>query len=79
MRWPEDQWGTACRILACESGGSPTADNPSSSASGIWQFLDSTWNGYGGYARARDAPSSVQHDAALALWQRSGWSPWSCY
>jgi hypothetical protein len=79
MRWPEDHWGTACRILACESGGSPTADNPSSSASGIWQFLDSTWNGYGGYARARDAPSSVQHDAALALWQRSGWSPWSCY
>lgn len=80
-RWPSSEWRTACRVLACESGGNPTADNPSpaSSASGLWQFLDGTWAGYGGYARAMHAPPSVQHDAAFALWSRSGWSPWSCY
>jgi hypothetical protein len=31
------------RIIGVESGGSATAKNPNSSASGIGQFLDSTW------------------------------------
>lgn len=78
-RWPAEQVGTACRIIMCESGGNPTARNPRSSASGIWQFLKGTWAGYGGYAEAWLAPPHVQHDAAFALWQRSSWRPWSCY
>ena len=57
-----------CRVLACESGGNPTAENPRSSASGLWQFLDSTWDGHGGYARASYAPPSVQNDKAAMLW-----------
>lgn len=78
-RWPAEQWGSACSIIGCESAGNPTADNPHSSASGIWQVLDGTWGGYGGYARALYAPTSVQHDFAYQLWLSSGWSPWSCY
>lgn len=67
-----------CRVLACESGGNPTADNPNSSASGLWQFLDSTWAGYGGYDRAKYAPASVQNELAAAIWNGgSGQSHWA--
>lgn len=57
-----------CRVLACESGGNPTAENPTSSASGLWQILDSTWAGFGGYTRASHAPVDVQNAKAAALW-----------
>lgn len=67
-----------CRVLACESGGNPTAENPRSSASGLWQFLDSTWAGFGGYARASHAPAAVQNEKARQLWAggagRSHWA-----
>lgn len=79
-RWPADQVTTACRVILCESGGDPTAANPRSSASGVWQFLDSTWRSTTGLAPPASAyPAATQHDAALALWQRSGWRPWSCH
>lgn len=39
-----------------------------SSASGKWQFVRGTWNGYGGYRNAADAPESVQDAKARQLW-----------
>ena len=61
-----------------ESGGSLTAENPSSTASGKWQFLDSTWGGYGGYASASQAPESVQDARAAEVWAGGGGcSAWS--
>lgn len=57
-----------CRVLSCESGGNPYAENPSSSASGLWQIIDGTWNGFGGYYHAADAPWDVQNDKAAQLW-----------
>jgi hypothetical protein len=65
-----------CCVLRRESGGTPTAQNPSSSASGLWQFLDSTWDHYGGYARAKDAPASVQNARAAQVWKATGGSAW---
>ena len=54
------------------------ARNPSSTASGKWQFLDSTWAGFGGYASAYLAPESVQDAKARILWAGgAGCSHWS--
>lgn len=60
-----------------------TAQNPSSSASGAYQFLDSTWRnvsgraGHAGYARASHAPWYVQDAVALWLYNNGGRSAWA--
>jgi muramidase (phage lysozyme) len=59
------------------------AQNPQSTASGAYQFLDSTWRnvsvraGYAGYARAVHAPWYVQD--AVALWAHESvpGDPWA--
>lgn len=71
--------GVLARIKACESGGSYTAHNPSSSASGAYQFLTGTWRALpaaAGYATAASAPASVQDRAARQLFAQQGTSPW---
>jgi hypothetical protein len=64
----------------CESKGDPTARNPDSSASGLWQFLDSTWRDTTGRTdRAYQAPPEAQTAAAAKLRRAAGWSQWQCY
>ncbi|WP_226351328.1 MULTISPECIES: transglycosylase family protein [unclassified Pseudonocardia] len=67
-------------IIACESGGDPRAQNKYSSASGLYQFIDSTWRAYRGDSTAsRAAYASVreQHAAAYRLFADQGYKPWS--
>jgi len=62
-----------------ESGGSLTAQNPVSTASGKWQFLDSTWRSVTGLPGSASDYSEAQQDAAAAqLWDGgAGCSNWS--
>lgn len=41
------EWDATVRLLMQESGFNNRAQNPTSTARGIFQFLDSTWAGYG--------------------------------
>lgn len=68
-------WATC--IVERESGGNPQAQNPSSSASGLFQDLSSTWDNYDGYSSAGQAPASVQIQFNQQLEQESGLSPWA--
>lgn len=65
------------RIMHCESGGNPTAQNRRSTASGLFQYLDSTWNNWRGYARAMFAPPDVQWERARHDYARLGTRPWT--
>lgn len=69
-------WGP---IAACESGGNPVAQNPTSTASGLLQFLDTSWAAYGGgqfSARAKDATPAQQLQIADRAYAQSGLTPW---
>lgn len=67
-----------CSVMMCESGGSLTARN-SSGAAGKWQIMPGTWNGYGGYASAADAPEDVQDARAAEIYAGgAGRSAWVC-
>ena len=69
-------------IVARESGGDPTAVNPSSGAAGKYQFLQSTWDSvapslYKGQSPA-SVPESVQDQVAAKLWNGgAGASHWA--
>jgi hypothetical protein len=67
-----------CYVMMRESGGDIHAENPHSTASGKWQFVDGTWGGYGGYGHASNAPESVQDERARQVWAGgAGCSHWS--
>lgn len=45
--WGKGQWDDLDALVSQESGWNPKADNPTSSAYGLFQFLDSTRDNYG--------------------------------
>jgi len=62
-----------CWIMMRESRGNIRAMNPSGAA-GKWQIMPGTWNGYGGYHSAADAPEWVQ-DAKARTMALCNWQP----
>lgn len=63
-------------LRTVESGGRYSIGHNAAGASGSYQFLDSTWGGYGGYRSAYLAPPAVQdaraRQLATAYFQRFG-------
>jgi Transglycosylase SLT domain len=69
------QW--ALRVAKCESGYNPNAVNRSSGASGLFQFLPSTWASLPQHNQSVFNPVA-NSQAAAVLYQRSGPNQWSC-
>jgi hypothetical protein len=71
--------GAALAVARCESGYNPNAYNASSGASGVFQFLHSTWltTSYAGYSPF-NAWANIQ--AAHQVFVRDGysWREWQC-
>ena len=77
----------AVRLLRCvvnhESRGNPRAENPRSTASGLFQFLDGTWRHYAKhvpsarkYRHAAHAPAATQWEVALLAVKWGGKHAW---
>jgi len=69
----------AC-VIRAESGGNPVAQNPVSTASGLYGFLNTTWTavmGIPGPARAYSV--AMQNEAFERLYAEAGTSPWGPY
>jgi hypothetical protein len=45
--WGPEQWDSLDRLVNSESGWNPNAQNPHSTAYGLFQFLNATWAGTG--------------------------------
>ncbi len=76
-----DQVARAMRIMACESGGVPTAKNPGSSASGLFQHLGRYWSSRSvaaGWAGASIWDPEANIAVAAWLQRTGGWSHWVC-
>lgn len=71
--------GQALRVATCESSLNPNAYNRSSGASGVFQFLASTWatTSYAGYSPFN---ASANINAAHQVFVRDGysWREWTC-
>lgn len=74
----------AAAIVACESGDTQTlgsyalsADNPKSTASGLFQFIDGTYKGLTGRTVAKTDTAENQYAAFRKLWNNGkGWTHW---
>ncbi len=64
-------------IAWCESKCNPTNHNPTSTAAGKYQYLDTTWNDYGGYPTADAAPEYAQDQRAAADTAGGNYSAWN--
>jgi septal ring factor EnvC (AmiA/AmiB activator) len=76
---PGGPWAIPWAIVQCESGGQNLPPN-SATASGYYQFIDSTWQGLGGStSQAYKASKAEQDRLAAKLWAGgSGARNWDC-
>jgi Transglycosylase-like domain len=76
LEYGSGSYAIPAEIVQRESGGWYYSCNESTGACGAYQVIPSTWDGYGGYASACDAPPSVQDQWAAEAYAASGTSPW---
>lgn len=73
--FPANAVDTMLCIMRFESGGNPTAVNPSSGAAGLFQVMPFWWAEFGG--DRFDPATNVR--VANQIWQRQGYRAWSVY
>lgn len=81
--WAGSQWDALNWLVAHESSWNPNAQNPTSSAYGLFQFLDGTWKGFG--PKTSDPAKQAQYgleyiksrygspEKAKAFWEGHHW------
>lgn len=63
-------------LAACESGGNPSAVDPSGTYHGLYQFDAGTWQSVGGSGVASQASAEEQTMRAQMLYEQRGSAPW---
>lgn len=74
--FPASEVDKALDVMACESGGDPSAYNPSG-ASGLMQVMD-WWAPEFGYSPADLFDPVINLEVARSVWDLQGWAAWSC-
>jgi len=77
--WPADTVDQALCLLALESGGNPNADNPDSTAHGLFQILASLWAPHFGVSPDDLFDPVVNVKLARQIYDLQGWNAWSPY
>lgn len=77
--FPTSEVDTAMCIIRHESGGDPRADNPRSTASGLFQILGSLWGPHYGVSTADLYEPQTNVRLASDIWENYGWRAWSPY
>ncbi len=73
--FPADQVDRALCIMSYESGGNQYAQNPHSSAAGLFQIMGFWWDTYGG--NRYDPETNVT--LARIIYNQQGWNAWNPY
>lgn len=76
-QFPESEVDTALCLIRHESGGNPSADNPRSSARGLFQVLGSIWAPHYGVSSAALYDPVINTRIAHRIWEKQGWRAWS--
>jgi hypothetical protein len=82
--WSGAQWAALDKLVTRESSWNPMAQNPTSTAFGLFQFLDSTWGNYG-HTKTKDPRAQIlagldyiaqrygDPNGAWNFWQKNHW------
>lgn len=79
LHFPPEEIDRALCIIGHESNGDPEADNPRSTARGLFQILGSLWAPHYGISRADLYDPVLNTRLARDIWDNYGWSAWSPY
>lgn len=79
LYFPPEEVETAICIIGRESNGDPDADNPTSSARGLFQVLGSLWAPHYGIPRTDLYDPVINTRLAVDIWENYGWGAWSPY
>ena len=77
--FPAREIDTAMCIIRHESRGDPEADNPRSTARGLFQVLGSLWAPHYGVTRVELYDPATNTRIARDIWEDYGWWAWSPY
>ncbi len=77
--WPADTVDQALCLMVMESGGDPNADNPRSTARGLFQILASLWAPFFGVSSDDLYDPLVNVRLASEIYDIQGWDAWTPY